>query len=116
MSNDEITNALRELQSIITEWSVRKGWMKLGEPRNPLELLMLVNTELSEAAEAFRAGNPPCPRPGMEHFSHAEEELADAVIRIVQMAGEYGFDIGGAIMAKMEFNESRPERHGGKVY
>lgn len=103
---------LRELQSRITDWAIRKKWLDPANPRDPLQLLMLVVTELAEAAEAVRHGNPPCERPGMEHFTHAEEELADAVIRLIQMAGEYGWDLEAAVLAKMEFNETRPIKHG----
>ena len=103
---------ISDWQRHITEWAVRKGWLNPGNPREPLKLLMLTVTELAEAAEAFRNGNPPCERPGMEHFSHAEEETADAIIRLLQMAGEYGWDIEAAIAAKMEFNETRPHMHG----
>ena len=99
-------------QHDITRWAVRKGWLDLDKPREPLHLLMLVVTELAEAAEAFRTGNPPCERPGMERFSHVEEEIADAVIRLFQMAGEFGWDLEAAISAKMEFNETRPHMHG----
>lgn len=101
-----------EWQHDIKWWAMRKGWLDNAKPREPLHLLMLVVTELAEAAEAFRHGNPPCERPGMERFSHAEEELADAVIRLLQMAGEFGWDIEAAIAAKMAFNETRPHRHG----
>lgn len=61
---------------------------------------------------AWPNGNPPCERPGMEHFSHAEEELADALIRILQMAGEYGWNIQQAVASKMAFNRTRPHKHG----
>jgi NTP pyrophosphatase (non-canonical NTP hydrolase) len=101
------------LQLMIREWSVAKGWRDLAaEPRNAGELIALCHSELSEALEAFRHGNPACERPGMKHLSHAEEELADCVIRIVQMADEYGFDLAEAIVAKMRFNWTRPPKHG----
>lgn len=103
---------LRRIQSRIGDWAERKGWFVPGVKRNFGELLMLVNTELSEACEAMREGNPPCPREGMEEFTHVEEELADAVIRILQLGEEYSFDVAGAIEAKMAFNEGRPYKHG----
>ena len=108
----EHQKTLPEWQHGITQWAIRKGWLDVNKPREPLHLLMLVTTELAEAAEAFRHGNPPCERAGMEHFSHAEEEVADAIIRLLQMSGEYGWDIDAAIAAKMAFNESRPHMHG----
>lgn len=103
---------LNHLQSWITAWAVSKGWLVPGQPRELLHQLMLVVSELSEACEAHREGNPKCTRPNMGEFSHVEEELADAVIRILQIAGEHNFRVVDAIIAKMEFNETRPVKHG----
>jgi len=41
-------------------------------------------------------------------------ELADVVIRIMDMCGLYGMDLEAAIDRKMEYNKTRPYRHGGK--
>ena len=101
------------LQDSITAWAIRKGWLT-ETPRNPAEQLMLIVTELAEACEAFRMGNPPCERPGMEQYSHAAEELADVVIRCLQMAGEHNIPLADVILAKMAFNETRPVKHGKK--
>lgn len=106
-------NALQYLQDGITLWAISKGWLT-EEPRNPAEQLMLIVTELAEACEAFRVGNPPCERPGMEHYSHAAEELADVVIRCFQMAGEHDIPLPEVIQAKMAFNQTRPTKHGKK--
>jgi len=50
-------------------------------------------------------------------------ELADAVIRIGDLAGKCGIDLGPIIAAKMEFNAVRPDHkrenralEGGKKY
>ena len=37
----------------------------------------------------------------------AEVELADALIRIFDYAGGFGYDLGGALIEKMQFNASR---------
>jgi NTP pyrophosphatase (non-canonical NTP hydrolase) len=41
-------------------------------------------------------------------------ELADIVIRVFDMCGRYGIDLEAAIKEKMEYNTTRPHRHGGK--
>lgn len=41
-------------------------------------------------------------------------ELADIIIRVLDLAAAYGIDIGKAVVSKMEYNKSRPEKHGGK--
>ncbi len=107
-----IRSGILRLQHWITEWAIGKGWLVPGQPRELLHQLMLVVSELSEACEAHREGNPKCTRPNMGEFSHVEEELADAVIRILQIAGEHNFRVVDAIIAKMEFNETRPVKHG----
>lgn len=110
---DPIANMMRELSGRIIDWAEAKQWYTPGqEPREPAMLLMLITTELAEACEAFREGNPPCQRDGMDDYTHAEEELADAIIRILQMGEEFGFDVPGAVMAKMRFNWTRASKHG----
>jgi NTP pyrophosphatase (non-canonical NTP hydrolase) len=89
-----------------------KGWWD-GE-RNDGELIALMHSELSEALEAYRHGNPLSEK--IPDFSHVEEELADTVIRIMDMCGARGFDLGGAIEAKLAHNRTRSHKHGGKKF
>jgi NTP pyrophosphatase (non-canonical NTP hydrolase) len=42
-------------------------------------------------------------------------ELADVVIRVLHFAGKHGIDLERAVEEKMDHNESRPFRHGGKA-
>lgn len=86
------------------------GWHE--EERNDGECLALIHSEVSEALQALRAGNPRdkhCPE-----FSALEVELADTIIRIMDYAGLRNLDIAGAILAKMEYNQTRPHKHGKK--
>lgn len=43
----------------------------------------------------------------LTHRDGVEVELADAMIRILDMAGGLGMDIGGALVEKLEFNRTR---------
>lgn len=106
---------LNEWQSRVAEWAIRKGWWN-PEGRNPLEMLMLINTETAECAEAFRNGNPPCTKPGCEGITEAEEEMADTIIRMLHFSAEMGWNLERALALKMAYNETRPHRHGGKKY
>lgn len=45
----------------------------------------------------------------LPHRLQIEVELADAVIRIADLAGALGLDLGGAIAEKIRFNEHRPD-------
>ena len=40
------------------------------------------------------------------------EELADVVIRVMDYAVGYQYDVGGALLRKMEKNRWRPPKHG----
>jgi hypothetical protein len=47
-----------------------------------------------------------------DHLPHrfmAEVELADAVIRIADYCGRFGYDLGGAIEEKLEYNRHRAD-------
>ena len=84
------------------------------------EKLMLIVSEVSEAMEGHRKGLVDDKLP---HRPMVEVELADAVIRIADLAGALGLDLGGAIAEKMEYNRNRPDHKpenrkadGGKKY
>jgi NTP pyrophosphatase (non-canonical NTP hydrolase) len=103
---------LNELATEVHELAVAKDWWMM--PRHPLELLCLVHSEVSEVCEAMRRHNPPSEHlPG---FSAAEEELADVLIRCLDMAKAHRWRIGEAVLAKMRYNATRPARHGGKAF
>lgn len=78
--------------------------------RNEGELIALIHSELSEALEALRNDNPPDVNiPG---YGNVEVELADAIIRIMDMAAEKDWNVAGAIIEKIKFNKKRGNKHG----
>lgn len=87
-----------------------KGFWEPGTERNNGEMLCLIHSEISEALEALRHGNPPDDK--VPEFTGAETELADAVIRIMDLAHARGWRVAQAIEAKMKFNNTRAYKHG----
>lgn len=70
------------------------------------EKIALINSEVSEALEGLRKDKAD------EHLPHrksVEVELADAVIRIADLAGALNLDLGGAIVEKMAYNAQRAD-------
>ena len=70
------------------------------------EKLVLIHSEISEAMEAARKNLKDDKLP---HRSGVEVELADAVIRILDLAGALNLDLAGAIQEKLAFNKTRED-------
>lgn len=119
---NEINNAVKVCHGA----AFNAGWWvnKNGDTRdNPMcfsQKLMLIVSEVAEAMEGDRKNLKDDKLP---HRDMREVELADALIRICDLAGAYGMDLGGAVEEKLAFNAIRPdhkkenrEADGGKVY
>ncbi len=108
-----VFEGINELVKLCHGRSVNGGWwtdVKTGEDlhgkRNPAELLCLVHSEISESMEGFRRDRMDDKLPNRKM---AEVELADAIIRIADIAGGFGFDLAGAILEKLEYNKNRED-------
>lgn len=112
---------LKELRDEIEAINVEKGWR--DRAISVASMVANLHGEVSELWEAFRAGklNKPCDKAvamveaGVPALTCAEEELADVIIRAVDDAALLGVDLERAIRLKLDFNRTRPYRHGGKV-
>lgn len=77
-----------------------------NEGRNIAELLCLVHSEISEAMEGIRKNLDDDKLP---HRKMLEVELADAIVRILDISGGFGLDVGSALVEKLIFNTTRED-------
>ena len=103
---------LNELAFEIHKTAIEKGWWKGN--RNTGELLCLIHSEVSEALEDYRNDKmqpylddkgKPCGFPS---------ELADIIIRALDLSASMGLNIQHQVLQKMKYNTTRAHRHGGK--
>jgi NTP pyrophosphatase (non-canonical NTP hydrolase) len=101
---------MNALASTIKEWRITQGFHTPNQlsgdlaKAEMLAKLMLVVTEVSEMAECVRIED-------QEHFA---EELADVLIRMLDIGITMGIDIDDAVARKMAKNRTRPKLHGKK--
>lgn len=86
--------------------SVEAGWWNEVNPGTVPTKLCLIHSEVSEAMEGHRKN---LMDDKLKHRPAIEVELADAIIRIADLAGYLGLDVGGAIDEKMAFNTTRED-------
>lgn len=86
------------------------------EEKNFGEVIALMHSELSEAFEEYRNGK----KINETYYEQGEKtcgipsELADVVIRVFDFCGGNDIDLEKIILEKMQYNETRPYKHGKK--
>lgn len=131
---------INQLAKEVHENAVAHGWWE--KPPTLPEALCLIHGELSEALEEYREGNPlvygtcalaaeDCKffgvcdnvgRPGVEGAVEGPckpegvaVELADVILRTLDLMAALGVDVDAVVMAKHRYNLGREYKHGGKL-
>lgn len=131
---------INDLAKEVHENAVAHGWWET--PPSIPEALCLIHSELSEALEEYREGKPPiygtcalaaedCEYSGVcDRVGHPEGdgflvryckpegiavELADVILRALDLMAHLGVDVDAVVMAKHNYNLGREYKHGGKI-
>ena len=125
--------SMEDWQTFIQEWAKSKGWWEgfkggnVGKSASVTQdvqrdannyvasKLCLVHTEVSEAMEALRDGDMELRIGEGGKPEGFESELADVIIRVLDLAEALGMDMGKTMAAKMKYNETREHKHGGRA-
>lgn len=131
---------INQLAKEVHENAVAHGWWE--KPPSLPEALCLIHGELSEVLEEYRGGNPlvygtcalaeeDCQFSGVcDKVGHPGEsgeiegpckpegiavELADVILRTLDLMAALGVDVDAVVMAKHRYNLGREYKHGGKL-
>lgn len=120
---------ITELKTLVFKNALEKGFHDrwINNQDNSIEAknemisakLMLIVSELGEALEALRKGNLTKNINNFTNFETEikdtfEDEIADTIIRLLDLCGLLQIDIEKHIIAKMEYNKTRERLHGKK--
>ena len=127
MNTHTLCNGINESAKTILNNNIEKGF---NNPNyNIGELLMLITSELGEALESHRKGKFSNWKSFYSDSSKVgdnesfkihikdtfEDEIADAIIRLLDLSARLNIDIEKHINAKVDYNKTRPHLHG-KTY
>lgn len=109
---------IKDWQKNVHDLAIQKGWWDKdeGTANDTLSNLALIHSEVSEAVEEVRITED-LTKVSFDRDGEPEGfgvELADVIIRVLDLAEHHGIDMQKMIALKHEYNKLRPYRHGGK--
>lgn len=121
-----LTELAKEINSDVRKkgfWNSMHNAIKLSEENSGIftkdikdafiaQKLALVHTEVSEAVEALRKDGYESEEYGLFEKDSFADELADSIIRILDLCGELEIDIEKQIQWKLTKNKQREFMHG----
>lgn len=119
MRAQRLAESLEDAQARVYEVNKTNGWF--DSDRTVGDDLALLHSEVSEMLEAYRDGGladqtgSPSQPGGLPKPEGFGSEAADVLVRLLDTCQRRGIDLAGEFERKLAYNETRGNRHGGKI-
>ncbi len=111
-AENQAPETISEWQSEVHSLAKQKGWY--DRPKSDVEALCLAIGEISEAVEEIRKGVPSYYEVDGKPEG-VQVEVADCIIRLLDLAEYRGWNIEEVMKKKHEYNKGREKMHGKKL-